>query len=54
MLNAIVWIAKVEVPDGGVASKTPTIEDLKENQDYETRGNYDYGRIEKLIQQWNR
>jgi len=29
VLNALVWIAGAEVPDGGVPSKTPTLEDLE-------------------------
>jgi type 1 glutamine amidotransferase len=31
MLNAIVWIAKLEVPADGVSSKTPTQEELEAN-----------------------
>jgi len=31
MLNAIVWAAKVEVPEGGVESTTPTDDEMKEN-----------------------
>ncbi|MHC4993989.1 MAG: hypothetical protein ACYTGQ_02950, partial [Planctomycetota bacterium] len=34
VLNAIVWTAQVEVPAGGVKSKTPTMAQLRENQDY--------------------
>jgi type 1 glutamine amidotransferase len=33
ILNAISWIAKAEVPEGGVSSKTPSREDLEANQD---------------------
>lgn len=33
MLNAICWAAKVEVPEGGVPSKTPTRDELDANQD---------------------
>ena len=28
MLNAIIWTAKVEVPEGGVSTPTPTQEEL--------------------------
>ena len=31
MLNAIAWIAKIEVPADGVPSKTPTQEELEAN-----------------------
>jgi len=34
VLNAIAWIAKVEVPENGVESKTPTEADLEANQDF--------------------
>ena len=33
VLNACVWIAKVDVPENGVESKRPTIDELLENQD---------------------
>ena len=33
ILNCIVWIAHVEVPADGVASKTPTVDDLLANMD---------------------
>ena len=38
MLNALTWIAKVEVPKGGVPSKTPTQEELEANQDFPKPG----------------
>lgn len=34
VLNAIVWTAKGEVPQGGVVSRTPSDADLELNQDY--------------------
>ena len=54
VLNSLVWIAGAEVPAGGVPSKTPTIEELEANQDYQQSGNFDRGKIQKLIEQWNR
>ena len=33
VLNAIAWTAHVDVPEGGVASKTPTDEEMKANLD---------------------
>jgi type 1 glutamine amidotransferase len=53
MLNAIVWCAKAEVPDGGVPSKPLTVEDLKANQDFQPPDNFDYERIERLLKEWN-
>ena len=34
VLNAIVWTAKCEVPEGGVFSRTPTDIEMEANQDY--------------------
>ena len=34
VLNAIAWIAHIEIPASGVSSTTPTQEQLLENQDY--------------------
>lgn len=33
VLNAIAWIAQVEVPKSGVPSKTPTVDEMLENHD---------------------
>ncbi len=33
VLNAIVWTAKLDVPEGGVPSKTPTDDEMKANLD---------------------
>ena len=33
VLNAIAWTAKLDVPEGGVPSKTPTDEEMKANLD---------------------
>ena len=38
LLNAILWTAKVEVPQGGVASSTPSDEEMNENLDDKSRG----------------
>ena len=40
VLNAIVWCAKSEVPDGGVGDKPLTMDDLEKNQDYEPPKNF--------------
>lgn len=34
VLNALVWVAKGNVPDGGVVSRRPTDVEMEENQDY--------------------
>ncbi|HCR29853.1 MAG TPA: hypothetical protein DIV79_07555 [Opitutae bacterium] len=41
VLNAIAWIAHREIPESGIPSQTPTMEELKENQDFE----YDASKI---------
>lgn len=43
VLNAIAWIAHREIPSDGIPSRTPTIDELKENQDYP----YDPAKIRK-------
>jgi type 1 glutamine amidotransferase len=52
VLNGLVWVAGLEVPPGGVASKTPTLEELEKNQDYPQPKNFDRKRVEDLIQSW--
>jgi hypothetical protein len=54
VLNGLVWIAGVEVPPDGVPSKTPSIEELEENQDYPKSKKWNREKIRKLIEQWNR
>ncbi len=54
VLNGLVWIAGGKVPEGGVPSRTPSIEELKENQDYDMPGNYNWDRVEKMIDEWNK
>jgi hypothetical protein len=54
VLNAIVWTAGVEVPTGGVPSKTPTVKDLQANQDEPVNEKrFNPARIEKMINDWN-
>ena len=52
VLNGIVWTAGLEVPAGGVPSKTPTIDELLVNQDEPQPKNFDRAKIEKLIEEW--
>ena len=54
VLNALVWIAGVEVPPDGVPSKTPSIEELEANQDYPKPKSWNQEKIEQMIKQWNR
>ncbi|UCE46774.1 MAG: hypothetical protein JSW47_14315, partial [Phycisphaerales bacterium] len=54
VLNALVWIAGVEVPTNGVPSKTPTVEELEANQDYPVSKRWDRQKIQQMIAEWNR
>lgn len=53
-LNALVWVAKGEVPENGISSKTLTVEDLQKNQDEPMPANYDLERIRKDLARWNK
>jgi hypothetical protein len=54
VLNAIIWTAGLEVPDGGVTSKTPTFEELQQNIDKPKPRNFDAGKVKKLLEGFNR
>jgi len=53
VLNAVVWCAHGEVPEGGVESPEVMLEDLQENQDYDPKPNFDAGAIQKKLDEWN-
>ena len=48
MLNAIVWTAKLEVPEGGVPVESVNLAALKENQDYKEPANFDDEKVKKV------
>jgi hypothetical protein len=52
VLNGIVWVAGVEIPEGGVPSKTPTFEELQANQDEPAPKGFTAERVRKLIEPW--
>jgi hypothetical protein len=52
VLNGIAWVAKIDVPPGGVPSKNPTLEELEANLDKPRPANFDRQRIEKMIEAW--
>ena len=52
-LNGIVWVAGLEVPKEGVPSKTPTVEELQANQDYNAPKNFNRESMQKKIDAWN-
>ena len=49
VLNAIIWSAGVEVPEDGVPSRTPTLEDLEANQDFDPPEDFDRNRIKRML-----
>jgi Trehalose utilisation len=53
VLNAIVWTAGIDVPEGGVPSKTPTLEELKQNIDKPQPGNFDQEKVKKMLKGFN-
>lgn len=54
VLNACLWIAKVEVPENGVESKRPTMDELLENQDDPVPANFDKEKKAKEIEELNK
>ena len=52
VLNGIVWTAGLDVPPDGVASKTPTYEDLEANQDKPQPPTFDKTKVLKLMEEW--
>lgn len=54
VLNAIVWVAGLDVPPGGVPSETPTVEQLEANQDFPKPKKYDRERLRKQIREFGK
>ena len=52
VLNGVAWIAGLEVPDDGVPSWDLTVDDLRENQDYDEPDDFNWDHIEELIASW--
>jgi len=53
VLNALVWTSGLEVPSGGVPSKTPSLDELEANQDYSQPKNWDRKKVQQMIEQWH-
>ncbi len=53
VLNAVVWIARLEVPADGVPSKQPTVDDLIANQDSPMPANWNAALIQRFIDDFN-
>jgi hypothetical protein len=55
MLNAIAWTAKVDVPTGGVPSKSLTAEDLLANLDEKPdKANLNAARVQAWMDEWKK
>lgn len=52
-LNAIVWAARADVPQGGVPVPALTMEQLKANQDYDQPPNFNLNHWQTLLDRWN-
>ena len=53
VLNAIVWIAKGEIPASGIASKTPTVDEMLANHDEEIPKDFNREDLAKRIEGMN-
>jgi hypothetical protein len=51
-LNGIAWAAKIDVPAGGIPSKTPSLKDLRFCQDKPEPENIDLQKVKKLLESW--
>jgi hypothetical protein len=54
VLNSIVWIAKGEIPQNGIDSKTPTVDELLANHDEPIPATFDRADLEKRIAEMNK
>jgi hypothetical protein len=52
VLNGIAWVAKLDIPPGGVPSQRPTLEALEAHQDKPQPKGFDREKIRKMIEQW--
>ena len=53
VLNAVVWTAKMEVPECGVPTQPLTAASLEENQDYPKPDNWKTATMQKQLDEWN-
>jgi len=50
----LVWIVGAQVPEGGVPSKTPTLEELEADLGQERPGNFNVEAMRRKIEAMNR
>ena len=54
VLNAVVWIAKGEIPETGIESKRPTVDEMLANHDEEIPKDFDREEMAKRIEEMNK
>ena len=54
VLNAVVWIAKGEVPEPGIESKRPTVDELLQNHDEPVPADFNKEEMAKRIEEMNK
>jgi hypothetical protein len=54
VLNAVVWIAKGEVPANGVETKRPTVDEMLQNHDEKVPETFDKEAMAKKIEEMNK
>ncbi len=54
MLNAVCWIAKIEVPPDGVPTKTPTVEEMEANLEGSRPSDWTPDRTRQIIEEMNK
>lgn len=54
VLNAIVWVAGLDVPEDGVASQTPTVDELQQNIDEPQPAGFNRQKIQQELERFNR
>jgi type 1 glutamine amidotransferase len=52
VLNAIVWVAGLDVPAEGIRSKTPTLKELETNQDFPQPKEFNRRHVEEILKKW--
>jgi len=52
LLNAMVWVAGGKVPEGGVPSDRPTLDELTRDLDEKPPKNWDPAAVRKMIEAW--
>ena len=46
VLNGIAWVAKIDIPPGGISSQRPTLEELEANLDKPKPANFDQAKVQ--------